>query len=145
MRDFTVLVLEGAYATGVSVTLDLLSAAQIAASAAGAGPRWELCSLTGGPVRLAGGMTVETRRLPPRAARDGSVWVIPGLAATNAAAVARRLAAPDAKRAALRLREHVRQRRPRRRFLLCRIPAAGRRAAVRSSCHHHLVAGGAAA
>jgi transcriptional regulator GlxA family with amidase domain len=110
MRDFTVLVLEGAYATGVSVTLDLLSAAQGVARAGGAVPRWELCSLSGGPVRLAGGMTVETRRLPSRSARDSSVWVIPGLAATNAAAVARRMAAPDAQRAALRLREHVRRR-----------------------------------
>ena len=78
MYDFTVILLEGAVPTSVSAPHDILNAAGFAAARAGvAAPRWRMCSLEGGPLRLQGGMTVETRKLPAR--RDAAVWVLPGI------------------------------------------------------------------
>lgn len=106
MYDFTVILLEGAVPTSVSAPHDILNAAGFAAARAGvAAPRWRLCSLAGGPLRLQGGMTVETRKLPAR--RDGSVWVLPGIGLTSAGDAARRLAQPDAQALARRVARHV--------------------------------------
>lgn len=96
MYDFTVLVLEGAYASSVAVTLDILAAAAALAPRAGvAAPRWRLCALEAGPVRLQGGMTVEASRLPRKARSDRSTWVLPGLGLDTSAAVRERLACAD--------------------------------------------------
>ena len=64
MMDFTVLVMEGAFASGVTVTLDVLTvAAGLAAKASATAPRWRVCSLNGGPIRLQNGVVVETTKL----------------------------------------------------------------------------------
>lgn len=97
MPDFTVLVLEGAHASGVAATLDMLSAA--AALAPGLGvtaPTWQLRSPVSGPVRLTNGLTVTARPLPGKARPDASIWVVPGLATDRPARVDARLLAPDA-------------------------------------------------
>lgn len=108
MFDFTVLVLRGAYASGVAVTLDLLSAAAALAPAAGVPvPRWRACSLDGGPVPLQGGLLVPTTRLPARRAGDRSTWVLPGLGLDRASALRERLAQADAQALARRLAAHA--------------------------------------
>ena len=109
MHDFTVLVLEGSSASSVAVTLDILAAARALAPAAGtAPPRWRLCSVAGGPLRLQAGVTLETARLPARARQDRSTWVLPGLGFPEAAALEKRLQRPDATRAARALARHAR-------------------------------------
>jgi len=109
MHDFTVVVLPGAYASSVAVTLDILGAAAALAPRAGvAAPRWRLCTLEGGPVRLQGGMSVEASRLPKRGRADGSTWVLPGLGLDTSAAVRQRLASADALDLAARLGRHAR-------------------------------------
>lgn len=96
MHDFTVIVLEGAYASSVAVTQDMLAAAAALAPQAGvAAPRWRLCSVPGGPIRLQGGLSVETSRLPVRAREDRSIWVLPGLGLPSSAEIRQRLEAAD--------------------------------------------------
>jgi transcriptional regulator GlxA family with amidase domain len=97
MHDFTILVLPGAYASGVATTLDMLAAAARMAPHAGAAPpRWRLRSTVEGPTRLSNGLFIEARPLSKRAQADRSIWVVPGLATDSAAAVDARLAQPDA-------------------------------------------------
>lgn len=108
MNDFTILVLEGAYATSVAVTLDMLAAASALAARVGvAAPRWKACSVDGGPVRLQGGLTVETSKLPARAREDRSTWVIPGLGFDTSTALRQRLECADSTEAIARLARHV--------------------------------------
>ena len=109
MRDFSVLVLPGAHATGVSVTVDLLAAASLLAARAGTGPpRWAAYSPDGGAVPLGNGVTVATAKLATRLRGDRSTWIVPGLLLTNAASVEERLSAADAKSVARRIAQHVR-------------------------------------
>lgn len=108
MIDFTVLVLEGCYATSVSVTLDMLTAAsRLAARAGVAPPRWRVCSVDGGAVRLSSGMTISTQRLPVRAQPEGSVWVLPGLGVEQQSDLEVRLRAPDVAGVAKAVARHV--------------------------------------
>ncbi|MEQ1439060.1 helix-turn-helix domain-containing protein [Fontimonas sp. SYSU GA230001] len=107
MTDFTVVVPERAFAASVSVTLDILHAARALAPRCGAAaPRWRLCSLHGGSVRLQRGVSVETARLP-RSGRDASVWIVPALGMDEPGSLRRRLDEPDAGEIAARLRRHV--------------------------------------
>lgn len=109
MRDFTVLVLPGSYASGVAATLDMLAAAATLAAQAGtAAPRWAVCSLAGGPVALPNGFGIETTRLPLRPRQDRSVWVLPGLGLASAAALERCLRDPGTQQLAGRIAAHVR-------------------------------------
>ncbi len=109
MHDFTILVLEGAYASSVACTVDMLGAAVALADRAGAAaPRWRLCSVAGGPVRLQGGLVVESSRLAARQRKDGSIWIVPGLGLNTAAELSQRLGAADAVQAAQALARHVR-------------------------------------
>lgn len=109
MNDFTVLVLEGAYASSVAVTRDMLAAAAaLAPRVSVAAPRWRLCSLAGGPVQLQGGMTIDTARLPARARDDRSTWVLPGLGLNTASDVRRRLEDADVALAVASLARHAR-------------------------------------
>lgn len=106
--DFTVIVLDGAYATSVAVTLDMLAAATALGSRAGSAPlRFQVCSVDGGEVRLSARMGLETSRLRPRARNDRSTWVLPGLGVTNAVAVRARLARPDATELSKAIARHV--------------------------------------
>ena len=94
MYDFTVVALAGCYAASVSVTLDMLAAANQLAARAGASPlRWRVCSVAGGALPLSSGMTIATVKLPVNSLKDGSVWVIPGLGVDEPAALAQRLQA----------------------------------------------------
>lgn len=108
MHDFTVLILEGQFPTGVAIARDVLLTAQLMAPSLGvASPRWRLCSLAGGAVRLQGGFSIETVRLPLRERNDRSVWITAGLGLNNADDVYRRLADDDVARMSLRMRRHV--------------------------------------
>ena len=109
MFDFTILLLPGAYASSVALTLDMLSAAQAMAPGAGvAAPRWRVFSADEALLRLSNGLQIEGKPLPARLRADGSVWVVPGLGITSATAVAKRLTQPDASRAARALKAHAR-------------------------------------
>ncbi|RNL60697.1 helix-turn-helix domain-containing protein [Nocardioides marmoriginsengisoli] len=108
MTDFTVLVLDGAFASGVAATVDSLRSAAALAPRAGAGaPTWRVVSVAGGPVPLTGGLTVDTTRIPARA--EASTWVVPGIATDTAPAVVERLGRDDAIAATRALARHARQ------------------------------------
>lgn len=108
MYDFTVLVLEGQFPTGVSISRDVLRTAEHMAPSVGvAKPRWRICSLDGGSLRLQGGFSIETVRLPTRERNDRSVWIAAGLGLNNAADVERRMRDEDVSRVAARIRRHI--------------------------------------
>ncbi|MBZ4420415.1 helix-turn-helix domain-containing protein [Myxococcus sp. RHST-1-4] len=101
---FTLIVMDGAFATGVTATLDMLRAAR----ALGAESlRFEVCSVDGGYVPLSSGVGIETSRLRVVAREDRTTWVIPGLGTTHAAAVRARLARPDAMKLTKAIARHV--------------------------------------
>ena len=108
MYDFTVIVLDGAYASSVALTRDLLAAATALAPRAGASPpRWRLASLTGGLVPLGGGMGIDTVRLPRRTDKDPSLWILPGLGLNTPEAVTARMAEADVAALLPRLTRHI--------------------------------------
>lgn len=108
MVDFTILVFEGAFGTGVSATLDILAAARsVAPSHRAPLPSWRVCSLEGGPVTLQSGLVVPTEKLPVRPRADRSTWVLPGLALHTESAVKRALPRPEFQSAAAALARHV--------------------------------------
>lgn len=108
MFDFTVLVVPGAHASSVALTLDILSAAQAMAPSAGvAAPRWRVFSAGDARAPLSNGLSVDATPLPRRPRVDGSIWVVPGLGIHSSKAVAARLAQPDAVHAAKVLKAHV--------------------------------------
>ena len=108
MIDFTVLVLPGAFASSVALTLDILSAAVSLAESVGcAKPRWRVIS-TDSTVQLSHGLTIEAKILPKRFRADGSTWVIPGLGLENRRAIKNRLVQSDALRAMEALQDHAR-------------------------------------
>jgi len=107
MRDFTVLVLPGAYATGVAVTLDVLqAAAALAPRLELPRPTWRVVAPTGAGVPLSSGLQCEAAAMPARSRADASTWIVPGLGMDRPAALAARLASDDAKRAIAALRRH---------------------------------------
>ncbi|MDF0731963.1 helix-turn-helix domain-containing protein [Pseudomonas entomophila] len=107
MHDFTLLALPGAFASGVSATLDLLACAAAQAHARGcAAIRWRVC----GPARsvtLSNGVRVEAELLPRQPQADRSIWVVPGLCVDTPQAIDARLAQPDARRAMRALQAQV--------------------------------------
>ena len=108
MRDFTVLVLPGAYGTSVAVTLDMLqAAAALAPRLKLPRPTWRVVSPQGGPVALSGGMRIESTAMPSRSRADASAWVIPGLGVDSASDVAGRLSGGCAQRAIESIRRHA--------------------------------------
>jgi len=108
MRDFTVLVLPGAYASSVAVTLDILdAAARLAPRAQAPRPAWRVVTPDGPGVALSGGLRLEAAAMPARARDDVSTWIVPGLGTENPAAIAQRLACDDARRAVAALRRHA--------------------------------------
>ena len=65
MHDLTVLLLPGAYASSVALTLDMLRAAvSVAPQVDVPVPRWRVLAVGGNPVRLGGGMSLEAKALP---------------------------------------------------------------------------------
>ncbi len=110
MMDFTVLVMEGAFASGVTVTLDVLTvAAGLAAKASATAPRWRVCSLNGGPIRLQNGVVVETTKLTLGKQTGQSVWVIPGLNLRTPKDIHARLDQADARQIQKLLVRHATQ------------------------------------
>lgn len=109
MHDFTVLLLPGAFASSVAVTLDLLGgAATLARHLQRPTPRWRVLAPGGGPVTLGNGMALEAAPLPQRPRADASVWVVPGLGTRSPAALQERLAQDDAQLAARALAAQLR-------------------------------------
>lgn len=103
MKDFEILVIDGAYPSSVAMSRDILDAAvQVATKLGIAAPTWGLYSLSGGRVPLRDGISVETRALPPRRQSLRSVCVIPGLGA-DPQAIAARMALPEGRAVARRL------------------------------------------
>ncbi|HEY9023548.1 MAG TPA: DJ-1/PfpI family protein, partial [Burkholderiaceae bacterium] len=108
MRDFTILVLPGSYASSVAVTLDILAAAARLAPRAGAPrPSWRVLAPEGPGVALSGGLRLDAAAMPARSRDDASTWIVPGLGTENPAAIVERLARDDAQRAIAALRRHV--------------------------------------
>lgn len=109
MIDFTIVILENAYASSVAITLDMLQACAVLAPQLNlAPPRWRTCSLAGGPIALQGGLSVLTQRLPRRPRQDTSTWVIPGLGLSHPKALQDRLTQSDSKDLSPMLARHVR-------------------------------------
>lgn len=109
MFDITVLVLEGSFGSGVAATLDILRAAvAIAPRVAAPIPRWRICSVSGGPVRLHSGLLIDTVKLPRHSSTDHSVWVVPGIGVNNRADVHTFEARDDVQHAVRALQAHVR-------------------------------------
>ncbi len=109
MHDFTILILPGANATSVAITLDVLStAATIAARVGAPVPRWRVLCAGGAQAALSNAMTVTGKSLPRSPRADKSVWVVPGLGLTKPAAFTARLAQADALQAVAALRTHAR-------------------------------------
>lgn len=103
MKDFEILVINGAYPSSVAMSRDILDAAvQVATKLGIASPTWGLYSLAGGRVPLRDGISVETRALPPRRQSSRSVCVIPGLGA-DPQAIAARMVLPEGRAVARRL------------------------------------------
>ena len=110
MEDFTILVAQGAFATAVAATLDLLStAALIAPRLKLPPPTWRVRALGEGPVRLSNGLSLEARPLTRGSKPDTSTWVIPGLATNTPAAVDARLLQADMAKAVAILQAHMKR------------------------------------
>ncbi|WP_423458099.1 GlxA family transcriptional regulator [Ottowia sp. VDI28] len=110
MTDFTILAFNGGYGTGISATLDILSAAsRIAPALAAPAPTWRIVSTSGGIVELESGLLVKTQRLPIRQRRDASVWIIPGLALNTEADVLASAEREDMQAAARSIANHLDQ------------------------------------
>lgn len=106
MHDFTIIVLPGAYATSVAVTLDILNTAvAMAPGLKMSCPRWRLVSPRGKSVPLSSGLSVSVTPMT-RMASDQSTWIVPGLGIESAQGVAARLAQHDAQRAILAIKAH---------------------------------------
>ena len=109
MNDFTVVVLEGAFAAGVAATLSILGAARKLAPGLGVPvPHWRLASVPGGALALQGGMTIMTERLDDRDAVDASTWIVPGLGLDSPRSIQQGLAHADTQVAVEAVGRHVR-------------------------------------
>ncbi len=114
MPDFSVLVLPGAYATSLAMTLDVLqAAAALAPRLKLPRPTWRVLSPAGGAVALSSGLQVDTTALPQRSRANSRApartWVVPGLGLDKASAIATGLASAPAQAAAKALAAHARQ------------------------------------
>lgn len=108
MTTFTILVLDGAFASGVAAAVDILTTAETIAGQLGvSAPTWRLCSVTGGAVGLQNGFRIDTGPLPEPGAVDRSLWIIPGLATDTPSRVDKRLLQPDAQAAVARITAHM--------------------------------------
>jgi transcriptional regulator GlxA family with amidase domain len=108
MTEFTVLVLDHAFASSVALTLDVLSTAKLLAKQLGAAePRWRVVSTSGGAITLSNGVLVETTKLSSRRGSDTSIWVVPGLGIDSVARLDQRLQETDARIAAKAIAAHL--------------------------------------
>ncbi len=108
MHDFTVLVLDNAYASGVAVTLDVLAtAARLAPRLRLPVPTWRVLSPSGPAPVLSNGLTLPAVALPRRHRPDGSTWIVPGLGLDTPDAITARLTDDDAQQALRALAAHA--------------------------------------
>jgi transcriptional regulator GlxA family with amidase domain len=108
MKDFEILVVEGTNPSGVAMTRDILEAARLFAARSGqAAPRWSFHSPAGGPVRLQGGLSIETRRLPSRGASQAAVILVPGIWVEDAQQLRARLGREDCAQVVRHLRRRA--------------------------------------
>lgn len=99
LPELQLIVLPGAHAAGVAVSLDILrAAATLAPGLTLPAPRWRVLSPEGGDVELAGGLRCPTEPLS-RADEDG-IRVVPGLASESPEILEHRLSQTDARRVA---------------------------------------------
>jgi transcriptional regulator GlxA family with amidase domain len=110
---FTILILEGAFASSVASTLDMLATSALMAAQFGVQkPTWQLVSPLGGVVELSNGLCITTAKLSKRKRSptipDKSIWIIPGLGLTSVAAIEQRMMQGDALQAAAAIKEHYR-------------------------------------
>lgn len=110
MCDFTILVLEGAYASSVSTSIDMLTAAAVLAPKIGVpAPTWNICSIPGGSIDLQSGISIKTNKLVRKSENDTSMWIIPGLGLDKATAIERRFLKEDAQMAIEAISWHVKR------------------------------------
>jgi len=108
MKDFTILVLPGAYAASVAITQDMLQAATVMALRLRLPqPTWRVISPNGGPVALSSGLSIETVRMPVRESVNLSTWIVPGLGLDSPSAVEQRFSNATSDKVISRLRRHV--------------------------------------
>jgi transcriptional regulator GlxA family with amidase domain len=110
---FTILILNGAFASSVATSLDMLATAALMATQLGIEkPTWQVNSPQGGNVDLSNGLSISTTKLSNRKRSpknpDKSTWIIPGLGVTSAAAIEERMRQKDALQAAAAIKEHCR-------------------------------------
>ena len=109
MHDFTVLVLPGAYASSVALTLDMLAAAVTNAPRVKVpAPRWRVLCAGGAQIPLSSGLQITGKPLPKTPRADHSIWVVPGMGLARPADLDARFARPDAVQAIRALRCHAR-------------------------------------
>lgn len=108
MKDFEVLVVDGAYPSSVAMSCDILAAAAQFADKVGAPiPTWGVYSLQGGQVALRDGLGIETARFPRRIRGRRSICIVPGLGTADPEALMARMATPEATAVAGLLARHV--------------------------------------
>ena len=111
MHDFTILVLQGAYASSVSITLDMLAAAQSLSSQLNSpAPRWRLLIVGATKANLSNGLAItgeQLKAIAARSDRDKSIWIVPGLGLSSPDVLHKFLTTPDAVQAANALSLHA--------------------------------------
>ncbi|WP_428842288.1 GlxA family transcriptional regulator [Pseudomonas palleroniana] len=107
MHDFIVVVPPGAFASSVTLTLDILStAAKLAPRLGLPAPRWMVCSTAGGRVSLGAGLSLLTQRLVLPS--DGrACWILPGLDVDDPVALKSSLLQPEMAPILTALSQHV--------------------------------------
>jgi transcriptional regulator GlxA family with amidase domain len=109
MHDFTILILNQAFASNVALSVDILSTAALMAKQLGmAQPRWRVVSEKGGLIALSNGLQLATEKLPHRVHNDKSVWIIPGMGVNGLNSAVDRMLEADALWAAKALNRHLR-------------------------------------
>ena len=99
LPELQLIVLPGAHAAGVAVSLDILrAAATLAPGLTLPAPRWRVLSPEGGDIELAGGLRCPSE--PLSTADEAGIRVVPGLATESPEALEHRLAQADARRVA---------------------------------------------
>ncbi|AZD86727.1 transcriptional regulator, AraC family [Pseudomonas chlororaphis subsp. aureofaciens] len=107
MNDFIVVVPPGAFASSVTLSLDILSTASKLAPRLGLPePRWIVCSTVEGPISLGGGLSLLTQRLTLPS--DGrACWILPGLDVDDSTELESSLLQPEIESVLAALRQHV--------------------------------------
>ena len=96
MKDFEIIVVDGTNPSGVAMTRDILEAGRLFATRTGQPPpTWSFHSPTGGRVRLQGGLSIDTAKLPRRKASQGAVVLVPGIWAEEPGQLRERIVRKD--------------------------------------------------